>query len=399
MMNFRQITNRPLYRQVADAMEEELILPGELKQALPVETELAARYRVSVTTIRKAVDLLEEKGQVRRRQGSGTYIVRNRAARRLALLVDHDVQTENASSVFNRVFKHFHFQVAREGYALTSYFGTRELGSAPVLSDIPEAFLDALRNSQVDGVVAIGSLPLEDWTDLARRNAIPVVGSSRGFESSVCWDDEPFLRLAFETARLNGKRKVAFMAGIRPEVPLNRNYEKVEDLALRLASEYGLETRREWLRSDYSVYLPGAGWELFRDLWRSHREKPDCLITNEFPLADVMDAAIHAGIKPVSELLIVASTSEETRVRYPYPFVRIETGNEAVMARTLLDEVIRRTRGQPPRHLLIPPTGVSFEQALYSQIPALAAISEGNRFDEPILPGAEGPEHAKVEVS
>lgn len=42
---------------------------------LPTEPELARTHAVGVNTLRRAVDLLVEEGLVRRRQGSGTYVV------------------------------------------------------------------------------------------------------------------------------------------------------------------------------------------------------------------------------------------------------------------------------------------------------------------------------------
>ena len=42
-------------------------------RALPSEPDLVARYRVSRTTVRRALQLLEQEGRILRRRGSGTY--------------------------------------------------------------------------------------------------------------------------------------------------------------------------------------------------------------------------------------------------------------------------------------------------------------------------------------
>ncbi|MBO0868887.1 MAG: GntR family transcriptional regulator [Micromonosporaceae bacterium] len=47
---------------------------------LPTESELARTHAVGLNTVRRAVDLLIEEGLVRRRQGSGTYVVAAPAA-------------------------------------------------------------------------------------------------------------------------------------------------------------------------------------------------------------------------------------------------------------------------------------------------------------------------------
>jgi GntR family transcriptional regulator len=65
----------PLYRQIKALMVRNLQAgewrPGE---AIPSETELAARFRVSQGTVRKAVDELASDNMLVRRQGKGTFV-------------------------------------------------------------------------------------------------------------------------------------------------------------------------------------------------------------------------------------------------------------------------------------------------------------------------------------
>lgn len=65
----------PLYRQIKDLLTRSLQggewQPGE---AIPSEMELAARYKVSQGTVRKAVDELATDNLLVRRQGKGTFV-------------------------------------------------------------------------------------------------------------------------------------------------------------------------------------------------------------------------------------------------------------------------------------------------------------------------------------
>ena len=65
----------PLYQQIKALMVRELQAgtwrPGE---AIPSETELAARFKVSQGTVRKAVDELAAENLLVRRQGKGTFV-------------------------------------------------------------------------------------------------------------------------------------------------------------------------------------------------------------------------------------------------------------------------------------------------------------------------------------
>ena len=65
----------PLYRQIADLITRSL-QGGEWKpgEAIPSEVELAARYKVSQGTVRKAIDELAGSNLLIRRQGKGTFV-------------------------------------------------------------------------------------------------------------------------------------------------------------------------------------------------------------------------------------------------------------------------------------------------------------------------------------
>jgi GntR family transcriptional regulator len=72
----------PLYRQIKDLILKSLQgaewRPGE---AIPSEMELAARYKVSQGTVRKAIDELSSEHLLVRRQGKGTFVATHSEAR------------------------------------------------------------------------------------------------------------------------------------------------------------------------------------------------------------------------------------------------------------------------------------------------------------------------------
>jgi GntR family transcriptional regulator len=65
----------PLYQQIKTLITRSL-QGGEWKpgEAIPSEIELAARYKVSQGTVRKAIDALADENLVVRRQGKGTFV-------------------------------------------------------------------------------------------------------------------------------------------------------------------------------------------------------------------------------------------------------------------------------------------------------------------------------------
>lgn len=75
-------TFSPLYRQIKGLIMQSLQSaewrPGE---AIPSEVELAARYKVSQGTVRKAIDELAAEKHLLRRQGKGTFVATHDEAR------------------------------------------------------------------------------------------------------------------------------------------------------------------------------------------------------------------------------------------------------------------------------------------------------------------------------
>lgn len=71
------VRSQPLYQQVVESIEAGLSRRVWTTEApLPSETELARLFGVSVGTLRKAVDVLVDRGHLVRRQGAGTYVRR-----------------------------------------------------------------------------------------------------------------------------------------------------------------------------------------------------------------------------------------------------------------------------------------------------------------------------------
>ena len=75
---------RPLYQQVRDLLVQRIVegawKPGD---ALPPEPALAENFRVSQGTVRKALDELEKRNLLVRRQGKGTFVATHTPQRAL----------------------------------------------------------------------------------------------------------------------------------------------------------------------------------------------------------------------------------------------------------------------------------------------------------------------------
>ena len=78
------VRDRPLYLQVYSSLREQIEKGGvKVGDFLPPELELQKRFRVSRTTVRKAVDLLSKEGRVDAMQGRGTEVLDFKAIQNL----------------------------------------------------------------------------------------------------------------------------------------------------------------------------------------------------------------------------------------------------------------------------------------------------------------------------
>ena len=76
LANIKQPVKQAKLSDVIQSQLEEMILEGSLKagQKLPPERELAAQFNVSRPSLREAIQKLEAKGLITRKQGGGTFV-------------------------------------------------------------------------------------------------------------------------------------------------------------------------------------------------------------------------------------------------------------------------------------------------------------------------------------
>jgi len=65
----------PAYQQIRDVLADEISREiWKVGSTLPNEKRLSARFRVSIGTIRRAIESLEKSGLVTKMQGLGTFV-------------------------------------------------------------------------------------------------------------------------------------------------------------------------------------------------------------------------------------------------------------------------------------------------------------------------------------
>ena len=92
------------YLIIARELEHQLRLGLEEGQRLPTEAALCRQYGVSRQTVRSALGVLEEKGLILRRQGSGSYPTQAKSSRQIAVvLADNELPQPHTLTAAERL--------------------------------------------------------------------------------------------------------------------------------------------------------------------------------------------------------------------------------------------------------------------------------------------------------
>lgn len=78
----------PLWYQISQILRAEILaMPADAPTRLPTEAEIAARFGVSVITVRQALQVIEQEGLISRHRRLGTFVVPQAIPRRSLMLL------------------------------------------------------------------------------------------------------------------------------------------------------------------------------------------------------------------------------------------------------------------------------------------------------------------------
>ncbi len=346
-----ELNRHPLYRQVALLLREEIegrMKPGE---KLDSEEKLAKRFDVSVITTREALRILASEGWVVRRQGKGTFVAERALEKPVAVLIDRDVSHPRASYFFLRVAREVKAHLEGAGRTVRLYTGQLSPNEESAYLTCRE-FLEDLEADRFSGVIAVYAFPHPGWTRRLREKGIPLVGVGRCHDYSIDSDPVAFMKAAVAELRARGRSRIALMGWERGAGDPGENTDRTFRHAfLRALEDNGLALPPpEWVREDLHPALEAAGWEQFKELWSSRREKPDGLvITDDFLFRDAATAMLEMSISIPDTLMVVTHANRGSEVLYPFPVTRIEV-DPAEAAATLCRMFIDLSRGITPSH-------------------------------------------------
>jgi len=352
------IRNLPLHERIANDLRKELS-ELEVGTKIPVEAELAARYDVSVPTLRIAMTLLVQEGLVVRKHGSGTYISKTRSA------VAAPAPIESRRSVGLPVFAGFFAEPAAHEFWLRLYSqlmqGMDECGIRYQLLPFRESqhenseCLDFVRSPDAVALIHLSRLP-QQVLEAARENRVAGVGfSSPDIEMvhSIRVDQAKMIQAAMEYFHIHRRQRVSLLAWD----PSTLNHQVTTTGAgtfskqfKSAADNFGISTKDRWICGDLHPANRGAGWSGLREIWSSSSQKPDALLVADSQLmSGVIEAAREMRIRVPEDILILSQSNTPESVAIPAQVARIEY-HISDMADAMVEGLKALWRGEPATH-------------------------------------------------
>ncbi|MBI4025887.1 MAG: substrate-binding domain-containing protein [Verrucomicrobia bacterium] len=313
--------------KLAELIRRRIVARRRPGNRLPSMAELAKRFEVSLNTMVTALTILEREGVIERRHGSGTYVADRVGCQHVAVWLRVDpLYPRPAFS--SRIANRLHSFLVQQGLEAKTYSICGASGEGEPQGDA--AYDEFLKDLSLHRISAIGVVQ-GPWgseaTQRIARGQVPVVWNQPGAVRSgfaVGNDRAEAVREGTRYLLERGCRRIAWLGWMDP-----RGYNQANDLSYAVfkttLGQFGAQVRDEWIKGDLHPTLPGAGYEEFREIWTSRKEKPDgLLVADDVLFQDVVTAILELRIAVPDRLKVVA-TANKGMITCPFfPAARME---------------------------------------------------------------------------
>ncbi len=346
MKSPRRAPLEPKYQRIANVLQEKIRKSMKTGAMLPSEGTLARKMKVNVLTIREALRVLRERGIIQRQRAVGTRVVNPLGGKWVTILCEMDVFAPTSHSLFHRgVIYHLRHLLREAGIPSRVSVGESQPGGQSKRQLTSQDFVADIEASRLAGVIALATIPAPWWLDKLKKQGVPVIGTNAQFPHHLAHDVRSDLGRAVRRFLESGRRRIAYIgwmekiAGVPADERVLLAIESIE-------KQYAVTIRKEWIKGDIYPERAGAGWEEFREIWTSSREKPNALIVdNEHLLPDVERGLSELGLEVPRDLLVIAHRTRGNEHAPRYPVIFLESDAE-IYARRMAEGFLRLYRGE-----------------------------------------------------
>jgi DNA-binding LacI/PurR family transcriptional regulator len=354
-----------LHDQIAEALRRDL---GQLKagQRLQSDQILARRYSVSLSVMRKALQVISKEGLILRKKRVGTFLseefARRQATERpIAITLDNDPSSANTSYFYIRLVQQLRRVMATKGFRTKLYIGELAEAAAPA-PQTTDDFTEDMLADKFSGILGVSNHTFGRWSDVAVEKKLPVVGTTYEHPCAVEVVTKAMYTEAAKLLILQGRRDVGLLQWALPWQ--NPKDPLLHQPFMDTAAKYGVKVRDKWIVS-HSFPDQQGGWHAFKKLWEAYPEKPNAVFVADDLLFPGAAAAMNElGIKVPDDLLVLTHANRGSGMLYPFPVVAI-TYDPEECAEMMTEMMIKLLRKEEvfPRHVQLPFRIVNVDKA------------------------------------
>lgn len=316
------------YVAIAQTIEE-AIRDGTFPSGyqLPSERELAQTYRVAYLTIRQSLALLDHKGLIMRKHGSGTFVRESLSHRHIAVLFGSSLQRE--SNHFYRSLMralqaegdhdHILFHVYDNLGGSSAKEGNWQNGPAI------QRFLGDLQHYSFDGIIEV--FPPSSWVKPQAIAHLPTIRLSDAYgQPDIRLDYARFTAESLAYLAKADKKRVVYLRSL----PTLKNYTSDLDAISRVVRQLGIfQPRIEQFTHFRGVTIEREAYRRTEQLirtWSMSGQWPDALLISDDIGARGATLAliVNLGAKWCSGFTVMAITNRGIEHHYGMPVVRYE---------------------------------------------------------------------------
>lgn len=304
-------------------------------ERLPSEQEFSRKYGISVTAVRRGMEVLVREGFVSRRRGSGTYVDGAGpvapAVRADTVLICRNVLHPPSHPYYGHIYPRLYARLAELGLAVADLVGpnTGYNSTQTEFSNIEASQIAPYLAAHSEIAGAILHRMSDEATAVLLARGLPCVAI--GAHPTVPCVDYDW---SAEFARAMG---MALKAGARRIWALGaESADKDADL-IRIAkamangaANASVVVHRNRISPIYSQTTYDA-CEATRTMLRSNDDRPDgIVIASDFHAQGVLDALAEAGTTPARCPVIVSLVNKESRIHTNLPFTALVSDGAAL---------------------------------------------------------------------
>ena len=314
-----QTNKRRLKRQLvaADIIHRIQSKEWRVGTKIPSIDELVPMYPYSRMTIFKAVDQLVTDGYLEVRRGVGTFVISDRVAGLIALVIGEEVLHPQQTPFAFLLSQHLQHFYERLGFRVKLYIEAKGPVSEAI---IPADFKTDLAAGRLSGLLTVScdtGLVLDECT-IWNQHPIPHVDMTAHSLDvpQVLFDLSHAVDIFLLYARQIHCKKIGVIMG--SEGLLERLREG--------CTAFDMETRPEWQcwRPHYDSLYEKSGYELMRELL-SVDEQPDIiLVADDIGCKGAVQACLKRGLDIPGDVRLVTVANRGSDIFYPVDMPQIE---------------------------------------------------------------------------